>query len=237
MMLKLMCAVALCGSVHRIDVACISCCCDRVISFSKQVYHSGEADNGQIICNDNALLDVRNAHDVGPEAQDNEQIIYNNNTLSDVRNEYDVVPGAQNNEHIIYDDNALLDVGNEYDVVSGAQNDENLNFAKVLNIEEETQYAYMLQINEMMDEVNGRCTYATDEEIQKLINDDKECFLCWCKFTNDDRSLRLVKIAGCGHLFHALCFCQFYLKEEYVWCPICRNGKRHDDNNVFDYDY
>ena len=80
MMLKLMFAVALYGSVHRIDGACISCCCDRVIFFFKQVYHSGEADNEQIIHDDNALLGVRNEHDVVPEAQDNEQIIYNNNT-------------------------------------------------------------------------------------------------------------------------------------------------------------
>lgn len=225
MMLKLMCAVALCGSVHRIDVACISCCCDRVISFFKQVYHSGEADNGQIMCNDNALLDVRNAHNVVPYAQDDENIIYDNNTLLDVRNEHNVVPYAQGNEHIIYDDNALLDVGNEYDVVSVAQDDENLNLAKVLNIEDETQYTYRLQIKEMIEAANGRCTYATDEEIQKLINDDNKCPLCLCKFTNEDRILGLVKITGCGHLFHALCFCQFYLHYKYVWCPFCKNGK------------
>ncbi len=200
MMLKLMCAVALCGSVYRIDGACISCCCDRVISFFKQVYHSGEADNEHIIYNDHALLDVRN--------------------------EYDVVSETQYNERIIHNDHALLDVRNEYDVVPETQDNENLDFAKVLNIDNATASAYMLQINEMIEETKEKCTYVPDEEIEKVINDrnvDNLCTICCEELTNENRIFGLVAMIGCRHLFHAICFCRFYLAYKYVWCPNCRN--------------
>ena len=67
--------------------------------------------------------------------------------------EYDVESEAQDNEQIIYNDNVLSDVRNEPDVVPGVQDNEKLDFAKVLkvlNIDNDTASAYMLQIKEMM---------------------------------------------------------------------------------------
>ena len=40
----------------------------------------------------------------------------------------------------------------EYDVVSEAQDNEKLDFAKVSSIDKETEYAYMSQIKEMLEE-------------------------------------------------------------------------------------
>ena len=146
----------------------------------------------------------------------------------DVRNEYDVVSEAQYNEHIIYNDNALSDVRNEYDVVPETQDNENLDFAKVLNIDNDTASAYMLQINEMIEETKEKCTYVHDEEVEKVINDrnvDNVCTICCEQLTNENRIFGLVAMIGCRHLFHARCFCVFYLSYKNAWCPNCRNGQ------------
>lgn len=51
--------------------------------------------------------------------------------------------------------------------------------------------------------------------------ENKNCSICICDFAPEDK---IIKLKGCGHLFHDSCFSDFFIYNsgKTVQCPVCR---------------